>query len=135
MQVLGTPTADELAVLNPRVPDSRFPPVRGQSWDRILPDIYHSPECMDLLSRLLVYKPADRITAVEVGCCRCISFSRRLSPPGLVTPQCLTHPYFDELVDPSTRLPDGSPLPPLFDFSEHGQCSAASSMFRLVMRR
>ena len=28
------------------------------------------------------------------------------------------HEYFDELRDEATTLPDGSPLPPLFDFSE-----------------
>jgi hypothetical protein len=29
----------------------------------------------------------------------------------------LTDPYFDELRDPNTRLPNGQPLPQLFNFT------------------
>lgn len=32
----------------------------------------------------------------------------------------LTHPFFDELRDPNTRLPNGRSLPPLFNFKPHG---------------
>lgn len=32
----------------------------------------------------------------------------------------LTHPFFDELRDPNTRLPTGRFLPPLFNFKPHG---------------
>ena len=32
----------------------------------------------------------------------------------------LTHPFFDELRDQSTRLPNGRFLPPLFNFKSHG---------------
>jgi glycogen synthase kinase 3 beta len=28
----------------------------------------------------------------------------------------MTHPFFDELRDPSTVLPNGKPLPPLFNW-------------------
>jgi glycogen synthase kinase 3 beta len=28
----------------------------------------------------------------------------------------MTHPFFDELRDPATRLPNGKPLPPLFNW-------------------
>jgi hypothetical protein len=28
----------------------------------------------------------------------------------------MAHPYFDELRDPATRLPNGRPLPPLFNW-------------------
>lgn len=30
------------------------------------------------------------------------------------------HPFFDELRDPNTRLPNGRPLPPLFNFRTQG---------------
>ena len=48
-----------------------------------------------MLFRSLVYSPALRYTGLE-ACC---------------------HVYFDELRDPAARLPNGRPLPPLFDFS------------------
>lgn len=30
--------------------------------------------------------------------------------------QAMTHPFFDELRDPATKLPNGKPLPPLFNW-------------------
>eukprot|EP00879_Flechtneria_rotunda_P030609 GHRR01033268.1.p1 GENE.GHRR01033268.1~~GHRR01033268.1.p1 ORF type:complete len:206 (-),score=44.87 GHRR01033268.1:2423-3040(-) len=46
------------------------------------------------VSRLLQYSPQKRFTAH----------------------QAMTHPFFDELRDPSTVLPNGKPLPPLFNW-------------------
>lgn len=57
-----------------------------------------SPEAMDLVARLLEYTPAARISPL----------------------QACAHKFFDELRDPNTKLPNGSPLPPLFNFSEQG---------------
>jgi len=64
------------------------------------------PNAIDLISRLLEYTPTQRLSAVDA----------------------MAHPFFDELRDPSTRLPDsrhstGSSreLPVLFDFSLHGK--------------
>lgn len=34
--------------------------------------------------------------------------------------EALIHPFFDELRDPNTRLPNGRFLPPLFNFKPHG---------------
>ncbi|KAI3704797.1 hypothetical protein L1987_75026 [Smallanthus sonchifolius] len=59
--------------------------------------IFHKrtpPEAVDLVSRLLQYSPSLRCTALEA----CI------------------HPFFNELRDPNTSLPNGRPLPPLFNF-------------------
>jgi hypothetical protein len=33
--------------------------------------------------------------------------------------EALVHPFFDELRDPNTCLPNGRPLPPLFNFKAH----------------
>jgi len=46
------------------------------------------------VARLLQYAPQKRCTAY----------------------QAMTHPFFDELRDPSTVLPNGKPLPPLFNW-------------------
>lgn len=63
-------------------------------------------EAIDLISALLEYTPTQRLRAVEAMC----------------------HPFFDELRDPNTRLPDSRhpnnpdrDLPNLFDFSHHGK--------------
>lgn len=34
--------------------------------------------------------------------------------------EALIHPFFDELRDPNMRLPNGRPLPPLFNFKPQG---------------
>jgi serine/threonine protein kinase len=56
------------------------------------------PEAVDLVSRLLQYSPNLRCNALEA----CV------------------HPFFDELRDPNCRLPNGRPLPPLFNFKPQG---------------
>lgn len=33
--------------------------------------------------------------------------------------EACAHPFFDELRDPATCLPNGDPLPTLFDFTPH----------------
>lgn len=62
-------------------------------------------EAINLISALLEYTPTSRLRAIEAMC----------------------HPFFDELRDPNTRLPDSRhpqnaarELPNLFDFSRHG---------------
>jgi hypothetical protein len=32
--------------------------------------------------------------------------------------EACTHPFFDELREPNARLPNGRPLPPLFNFKQ-----------------
>ena len=64
-----------------------------------------SHDAIELISALLEYTPPHRLSAIEAMC----------------------HPFFDELRDPNTRLPDsrhsnGSSreLPELFNFTRHG---------------
>lgn len=48
---------------------------------------------------MLLYDPQQRITAIEALC----------------------HPFFDDIRDPNTRLPNDQPLPPVLNFSRHGE--------------
>ncbi|GJX28374.1 shaggy-related protein kinase epsilon [Tanacetum coccineum] len=92
-QVLGTPTREEIKCMNPNYTEFKFPQIKAHPWHKI----FHKrtpPEAVDLVSRLLQYSPNLRCTALEA----CI------------------HPFFNELRDPNTRLPNGRPLPPLFNF-------------------
>jgi glycogen synthase kinase 3 beta len=52
-------------------------------------------EAVEYVSKLLVYDPAIRPSPLE----------------------SLADSYFDELRDPRTRLPNGGPLPELFNFT------------------
>uniref|UniRef100_A0A9J2PC69 Glycogen synthase kinase-3 n=2 Tax=Ascaris TaxID=6251 RepID=A0A9J2PC69_ASCLU len=95
IKVLGTPTRDQIQQMNPNYTDFRFPQIRANPWQRVFRP-RTPPEAVDLVSRLLEYTP-----------------SARLSPL-----QACAHALFDELRQPDCKLPNGRPLPPIFDFSE-----------------
>lgn len=53
------------------------------------------PDGIDMISKILVYNPENRPRPLEI----------------------LLHPFFDELRDKNTKLPNGNALPDLFDFT------------------
>jgi glycogen synthase kinase 3 beta len=96
IKVLGTPTRDEIQMMNPNYTEFRFPMIRPHPWQRVFRP--RTPQdAVDLVSRLLRYTPTARLTPM----------------------QAMAHEFFDELRDPNCKLPTSNPLPPLFDFSEH----------------
>jgi len=70
-------------------------------------------DTIDLISRMLTYEPAKRITAQ----------------------QCLAHPFFDELRNPDTRLPSGEPLPALFNFTEEELRGCSEDVREVIVPR
>ncbi|GKV51894.1 hypothetical protein SLEP1_g58512 [Rubroshorea leprosula] len=96
IKVLGTPTREEVKCMNPKYTEFKFPQIKAHPWHKI----FHKrmpPEAVGLVSRLLQYSPNLRCTALDA----------------------LIHPFFDELRDPNTRLPNGRFLPPLFNFKSN----------------
>ncbi|CAI0552013.1 unnamed protein product [Linum tenue] len=96
IKVLGTPTREEIKCMNPNYTEYKFPQIKAHPWHKV----FHKrmpPEAVDLVSRLLQYSPNLRCTALDA----------------------MTHPFFDELRDPNTRLPNGRFLPPIFNFKAH----------------
>ncbi|KAI4374374.1 hypothetical protein MLD38_012378 [Melastoma candidum] len=93
IKVLGTPTREEIKCMNPNYTEYKFPQIKAHPWHKIFPKRM-PPEAVDLVSRLLQYSPNLRSTAAKA----------------------LAHPFFDELRDPNAKLPNGRPLPPLFNF-------------------
>lgn len=80
--------------MNPEYREYKFPQIKALPWEKV----YRSRtprEAIDFIAKLLVYDPNQR-------------------PRPLAG---LMDSYFDELRDPSTRLPNGQPLPVLFDFT------------------
>jgi len=99
MKVLGTPSREQIHDMNPSykmLSKCKFPHVDAIPWCVVLKKENVTPEVIDLISRIHVYSPMSRVSAAEA----CIQ------------------PFFDELRDPNTRLPNGGNLPPLFDFTE-----------------
>ncbi|KAH6786528.1 shaggy-like kinase 13 [Perilla frutescens var. hirtella] len=102
--VLGTPTREEIKCMNPNYMEFKFPQIRAHPWHKI----FHKrtpPEAVDLASRLLQYSLNLRYSALEA----CI------------------HPFFDELHDHNSRLPNRRPLSPLFNFKPPGRYFQADS--------
>ncbi|CAK1365655.1 hypothetical protein CBER1_06170 [Cercospora berteroae] len=102
IKVLGTPTRDQIRTMNPNYMEHKFPQIKPHPFSKVFRKA--DPNAIDLISRLLEYTPTQRLSAIDA----------------------MVHPFFDELRDPNTRLPDsrhaGGPskdLPNLFDFSHH----------------
>ncbi|KAM7275917.1 hypothetical protein ACFE04_017783 [Oxalis oulophora] len=109
IKVLGTPTREEIRCMNPNYTDFRFPQIKAHPWHKI----FHKrmpPEAIDLVSRLLQYSPSLRCTALEA----------------------CAHSFFDELREPNCRLPNGRPLPPLFNFNKELAGASPELIYRLI---
>eukprot|EP00035_Acanthoeca_spectabilis_P034943 m.31678 g.31678 ORF g.31678 m.31678 type:complete len:390 (-) comp6958_c0_seq1:3722-4891(-) len=95
IKVLGTPTKEEIAHMNPNYTEFKFPQIPRCPWDRVFRNRAVTPEAVDLCSKLLEYIPTDRVTLWNA----------------------MSHPFFYEIRDPGTTF-EGKPLPPLFNFTE-----------------
>lgn len=81
--------------MNQAYTDFKFPVVEPKSWNKVLGG--RAPaSALDLLSRMLQYVPAERVSAL----------------------QACAHPYFDELRDPNVELPSSFDKKLLFNFTE-----------------
>jgi len=115
IKVLGTPTKEQIRTMNPNYMEHKFPQIKPHPFSKVFRKA--SLDAIDLISKLLEYTPSQRLSAVEAMC----------------------HPFFDELRDPNTKLPDsrnvnGPPrdLPPLFNFTRHELSAAQHLNERLV---
>ncbi|TKA28915.1 Protein kinase gsk3 [Salinomyces thailandicus] len=115
IKVLGTPTRDQIRTMNPNYMEHKFPQIKPHPFSKVFRKA--DPNAIDLISRLLEYTPTQRLSAIDA----------------------MVHPFFDELRDPNTKLPDtrhsnGAPreLPNLFDFSHHELSIAPQLNHQLV---
>lgn len=106
IKVLGTPSRDEIEAMNRYYTEFKFPQIQAHPWSKLFRSST-PPEGIELVSQMLAYKPNSRVKPLAA----------------------LAHPFFDEIKDPSTTLPDGHPLPKaLLQFSpeEEAQIAAAN---------
>ncbi|CAA0813599.1 Shaggy-related protein kinase theta [Striga hermonthica] len=110
IKVLGTPTREEIKCMNPNYTEFKFPQIKANPWHKV----FHRripPEAVDLVSRLLQYSPTLRFTALEA----------------------CAHPFFDDLREPNTCLPNGRNLPPIFDFSPEELADAPPELLQRLV--
>ncbi|CAI9292212.1 shaggy-related protein kinase epsilon isoform X1 [Lactuca sativa] len=110
IKILGTPTREEIKCMNPHYTEFKFPQIKAHPWHKIFYKRMPS-EAVDLVSRLLQYSPKLRCTALEA----------------------CTHPFFDNLRDPTTTLPNGDPLPPLFNFTPQELAHASPELLQRLI--
>ena len=66
LQVLGTPTREQIKEMNPNYTEFKFPQIKAHPWQKVF-RARTSPEAIDLVSRLLEYTPSARITPLQVS--------------------------------------------------------------------
>ncbi|KAF7457571.1 putative cell-cycle-associated protein kinase GSK [Cryptosporidium felis] len=102
IQILGTPTKEQMIAMNPHYTEVRFPTLKAKDWKKILPE-GTSPLAIDLLQQILRYEPNLRISPYEA----------------------MAHPFFDHLRNSFENDAQNSPLnginyiPQLFNFSPY----------------
>ncbi len=94
IKVLGTPSREEIYAMNPHHSAFKFPQIKAHPWSKVFNKA--PPLAIDLIGRLLTYDPKKRADPFEI----------------------LSHAFFDELRESGAKLPNGKPLPTLFDFTE-----------------
>lgn len=109
IKVLGTPSKEEIMAMNRNYTEFKFPQIKSLSWQKVFRN-RTTPDAIDLVSRMLQYSPTKRLKPMEG----------------------LAHPYFDELRQPTCKLANGKPLPPLFNFSEH-EYHCAGTLARQIL--
>ncbi|KAF1811658.1 glycogen synthase kinase-like protein-3 beta [Eremomyces bilateralis CBS 781.70] len=102
IKMLGAPTRDQIRAINPKYIGHKFPQTKPHPFCKVFREA--DADAIDLISKLIEYTPTQRLLAIDA----------------------MVHPFFDQLRDPSTKLPDSRringaarELPVLFDFSHH----------------
>ncbi|CAM9998364.1 unnamed protein product [Ectocarpus sp. 6 AP-2014] len=95
IKVLGTPTREEIRAMNYNYSEFKFPQIKAHPWKGVFRS-RTPPEALDVVSKMLAYDPLKRVKPLEV----------------------CSHEFVDELRQEGVKLPNGKPLPTLFEFTE-----------------
>jgi glycogen synthase kinase 3 beta len=95
IKILGTPSKEHINAMNPNYKEYRFPQIKPLPWEKVFRS--RTPkEAIDFVAKLLVYDPKARPIPIA----------------------SLADPYFNELRDQNTRIPNGGQTPELFVFTQ-----------------
>lgn len=82
IKILGTPSREQIKNMNPNYTEYKFPQIKPIPLSKIFKKM--SNDCIQFLVKILEYSPIDRVSCIEA----------------------LADPYFDELRQESTQLPN-----------------------------
>lgn len=94
IKVLGTPTLEQVKLMNPEYKEFKFPNIKPFQWSRLFKNTVDIL-AIDLIAKVLVYSPKERFSPLE----------------------CLMHPYFNEIRN-EKNAKDNVNLDHLFLFSK-----------------
>ena len=96
INVLGTPSREDIQEMNASYTEFKFPQIRAHAWAKVFRS-RTPPRAVDCVAQFLAYAPLRRVLPLRA----------------------LAHDFFDELRVPGATLePGGGALPPLFDFTD-----------------
>jgi glycogen synthase kinase 3 beta len=105
IKVLGTPTKEQIMAMNPNYTEFKFPQIKAHPWKKVFRS--RTPaDAIDFISKVLVYDPHERLQPME----------------------CLLHSFFDELREEGCKLPNGNPLPDLFNFTKEEKSTTTAEV-------
>ncbi|CAD6187484.1 unnamed protein product [Caenorhabditis auriculariae] len=93
--ILGKPQIDDIPQKRPTISLSQLPDLPGIGIAKVL-NRRPSGNALQVIQGFLKYSPSQRMDPLEA----------------------LALPYFDDLRNPSAKLPNGAPLPPIFEWYE-----------------
>ncbi|KAJ9116624.1 Glycogen synthase kinase 1 [Naganishia adeliensis] len=109
IKVLGTPSREQIKTMNPNYMEHKFPQIKPHPFSKVFRP--RTPQdAIALITNLLEYTPTARLTA----------------------PKALCHEFFDELRVEGARLPNGKPMPELFNFTREELSTAPELIRKLV---
>lgn len=82
IKILGTPTREQIKSMNPNYTEYKFPQIKPIPLSKIFKKM--SNDCIQFLIKVLEYSPTERVSCI----------------------QALADPYFDELRQETTKLPN-----------------------------
>jgi serine/threonine protein kinase len=111
IKILGTPSKNQILAMNPEATEFKFPQIKAYPWTKVFKGKNVDDQFLDLINGLLSYDPNIRLTPLKG----------------------LQHQFFDELKDPSTKLPNGKPLPKdIFEFSKEEWAIDKQSLLKII---
>ncbi|XP_076764518.1 glycogen synthase kinase-3 beta isoform X4 [Xylocopa sonorina] len=115
IKVLGTPTRDQIREMNPNYTEFKFPQIKAHPWQKFMLQRMSGLKCSMEHQKIRVFRARTPSEAMEL-----VAGLLEYTPSGRITPlEACAHPFFDELREQGTRLPNGRELPPLFNFTEY----------------
>ncbi|CAD8140379.1 unnamed protein product [Paramecium octaurelia] len=95
IKILGTPTQEQVKMMNPQHKDFKFPLIKCHPWQKVFAKFKPDALFIDLISKLMVYPPKERLRPLEA----------------------LAHPFFNDIRQAGFGIPNQT-LPDFFDFTK-----------------